>query len=347
MNDAVIKKLRIIRIIQETADAKTFVVEPLGDWKPVYRSGQFLTLVFQNHLGEQRRSFSISSSHVVGEPLAFTVKKLDNGEFSRHLIYKAKAGDVLDTSGISGFFVLPEDTSGKQFCFLAAGSGITPCFSLIKTLLKTTEANMILLYSNRSEADTIFHEALLQLKEQYAGRLLIYFMFSNHPDVLQKRLSHWVLTHFVEQHLPAPVRKHTLFYICGPYDYMLMAGISLKSNGVSGKQIIKEDFYPLPRLLKPKPPDLEAHKVTIRIGHTRHELVVQYPNTITASGKKAGITLPYSCESGQCGSCVATCTSGKIWMAYNEVLTDDEIAKGRVLTCQGYPVGGDAAIVFE
>ncbi|MCF3112193.1 iron-sulfur cluster-binding domain-containing protein [Niabella sp. CC-SYL272] len=347
MNDPVIKRLRIAAIIEETADAKTFVVEPLDGWQPVYRSGQFLTLIFQNHLGAQRRSFSISSSPVTDPRLAFTVKKLDNGEFSRYLVYKAKAGDVLKTSGISGFFVLPDDTRGKQFCFLAAGSGITPCFSLIKTLLKTTEAPIILLYSNRSEADTIFYGELKLLQDAYAGRLLIHFMFSNHPEILQKRLSHWVLTHLVEQHLPVQIRKDTLFYICGPYEYMLMADISLKSNGVKGKQIFKEDFYPLPRLVKPRPPDLEAHKVTIHIGSVVRELSVQYPHSITAAGKRAGLTLPYSCESGQCGSCVATCTSGKIWMAYNEVLTDEEIARGRVLTCQGYPIGGDATIVFE
>ncbi|WP_300599333.1 iron-sulfur cluster-binding domain-containing protein [Niabella sp.] len=347
MNDPIIKCLRIAAIIEETAHAKTFIVEPLDGWQPVYRPGQFLTLVFQNHLGEQRRSFSISSSPVTDRRLAFTVKKLDNGEFSRYLIYKARTGDVLKTSGISGFFVLPEVTQGKQFCFLAAGSGITPCFSLIKTLLATTDAQIILLYSNRSEADTIFYEALKLLRDAYAGRLLIHFMFSNHPQVLQKRLSHWVLTHLLAQHLPVQIRRNTLFYICGPYDYMLMAEISLKSNGVKGNQIMKEDFYPLPRLVKPRPPDLEAHKVTIYIGRVVRELVVQYPDAITAAGKRTGLTLPYSCESGQCGSCVATCTSGKIWMAYNEVLTDEEIARGRVLTCQGYPIEGDASIVFE
>ncbi|MBZ4187318.1 flavin reductase family protein [Niabella beijingensis] len=346
MNNAVIKKLRIVKIIPETADAKTFVVEPLGGWEAVYQSGQFLTLIFYNHLGEQRRSFSISSSPAAGEALSFTVKKLDNGEFSRYLIYRARVGDVLETSGISGFFVLPGDIKGKRFCFLAAGSGITPCFSLIKTLLKTTTAQVVLLYSNRSETDTIFYEQLKVLRETYADRLLIRFMFSNHPEVLQKRLSHWVLTHFVESHLPEDLRKQTLFYVCGPYDYMLMAGISLKSNGVSGRQIIKEDFYPLPRLVKPKPPDLDAHLVTLHVGGTVYELEVQYPLAITASARKAGITLPYSCESGQCGSCVATCTSGNIWMAYNEVLTEEEVAAGRVLTCQGYPVGGDAIVVF-
>lgn len=82
------------------------------------------------------------------------------------------------------------------------------------------------------------------------------------------------------------------------------------------------------------------------IAGRRYEVTVQYPHTITAAAKRAGIAVPYSCESGQCGSCVATCTSGKIWMAYNEVLTEEELAKGRVLTCQGYPVEGDATVVF-
>jgi len=57
--------------------------------------------------------------------------------------------------------------------------------------------------------------------------------------------------------------------------------------------------------------------------------------------------LPYSCEAGRCGSCTATCIDGKVWMSYNEVLMDDEISKGRVLTCTGYPIGGDVVLKFE
>ncbi|ANH81775.1 hypothetical protein A8C56_12980 [Niabella ginsenosidivorans] len=76
-------------------------------WKSVYRSGQFITLVFYNYLGEQRRSFSLSPSPYTDDFLSFTVKKPDNGEFSRQLIYKTAEGAVLETTGISGYFVLP------------------------------------------------------------------------------------------------------------------------------------------------------------------------------------------------------------------------------------------------
>jgi ring-1,2-phenylacetyl-CoA epoxidase subunit PaaE len=96
----------------------------------------------------------------------------------------------------------------------------------------------------------------------------------------------------------------------------------------------------------PRPPDVNEHRVTIHIDNHVYFVNVQYPQTILKAAKAKHIILPYSCEAGRCSSCAATCTSGKIWMAYNEVLTDDEVAKGRVLVCQAFPVGGDVEIVF-
>src|SRR5262249_19149882 len=129
-------------------------------------------------------------------------------------------------------------------------------------------------------------------------------------------------------------------------DYMQTAEITLLTR-TDRERIIKESFSSLPRLVLPEPPDREKHKVTIRIHQDTYTLDVQYPKSILKAAKEKGIELPYSCEAGRCSSCVATCTKGKIWMAYNEVLVDREIEKGRVLTCQGFPVGGDAEIRFD
>src|SRR5690606_20730357 len=197
------------------------------------------------------------------------------------------------------------------------------------------------------EEQAIFFDELKALKEQYPDRFLIHFMFSNRLDVYYSRLSHWLLTRLLDEHFLHLQKKELLFYVCGPFDYMLMAAISLRNNGIINKQIIKEDFNPLPPLKTPQPPDREKHQVVIHIGASLYKLGVQYPLSITASAKRSDIALPYSCEAGRCGSCVATCTKGTIWMAFNEVLTDEEIARGRVLTCQGFPVGGDAEIVYE
>ena len=156
MDISIIKQVRIKKIISETPTAKTFILEPLNDWEPKYSSGQFLTLVFYTKHGEKRRSFSISSSPELKEPLCITVKRLDNGEFSRWLISHAKVDDILYTSGVSGFFVIPEKTINSTFIFFAAGSGITPCFSIIKTLLQSTKESIRLFYSNKSLEQTIF-----------------------------------------------------------------------------------------------------------------------------------------------------------------------------------------------
>jgi ring-1,2-phenylacetyl-CoA epoxidase subunit PaaE len=115
---------------------------------------------------------------------------------------------------------------------------------------------------------------------------------------------------------------------------------------VPRQNIFKENFSTLPRLVVPKPPDTDTHTVTIYIRNERFALNVQYPQTILATAKSQNIQLPYSCEAGRCSSCAATCTRGKVWMAYNEVLTDEEIAKGRILVCQGFPIEGDVEITY-
>lgn len=339
-----INRFVISNIITETADAKTFILIPLDDWQPVYVSGQFVTLVFYTPYGEKRRSYSISSSSALHEPLSITVKKVDNGEFSRQLVYNTEVGDILFTSGISGLFQLPQQPEAiEQYFFLAAGSGITPCFSLIKTILATTSSHVTLIYSNKTRAGAIFYEQLKSLEQQYAEQLTIRFLFSDVFNVYHSRLSHWLLQQLLQQYVRTPLNK-TLFYMCGPFDYMLTISITLLGHGLQPQQIIKENFSTLPRLNKPKPPDTDAHEVTIRLAGTTETITVQYPDSILAAAKKNNIAIPYSCEAGRCGSCIATCTRGKVWMAYNEVLLDEEVTAGRVLTCQGYPVEGDVTV---
>jgi ring-1,2-phenylacetyl-CoA epoxidase subunit PaaE len=339
--DSLFKQLRIVDIIAETANCKTFILEPLG-WEANYKPGQFLTLVFQTKHGEKRRSYSISSAP--GEALSITVKKIDNGEFSRLLNYHAKKDDVLISTGISGFFTLPEEKTTKQYFFIAAGSGITPCFSLLKYLLHHSDERVVLIYSNKNKEETIFFSQLQQLEKKYPDRFRLKLLFSNIANVYESRLSNWLLPQLLASYLqvkPAEAR----FYVCGPFDYMKMVEITLLSS-IPRENIVRENFLNWPRLILPEPPDSDPHTVKITFMGKSHSLRVQYPVNILAQAKRQGIELPYSCEAGRCGSCAATCVSGKIWMAYNEVLTDREVSAGRVLICQGYAVGGDAEVMM-
>lgn len=344
--NSIIKSLKITAIIHETNDAKTFVLEPLDGWQPVYKAGQFLTLIFTTRHGEKRRSYSISSSPTNGEPLSITVKRIENGEFSRLLIQHAKVGDIFYTPGISGVFTLPEDLNPQShFVFLAAGSGITPCFSLIKTLLMNSKNKITLIYSNKNNEDIIFYKTLSGLQQTYPDRFQIRFLLGNSNDVYNKRLSKWLLEQLLDQYVGTDFDT-VLFYLCGPFEYMQMAEVTLMIRS-KAEHIIKENFSSFPRLKLPEPPDTTKHAVTIHINSEVYTLDVQYPQSILAAAKEKKIVLPYSCEAGRCSSCVATCSKGEVWMAYNEVLVDKEVKKGRILVCQSYPVYGDVELVYD
>lgn len=138
----------------------------------------------------------------------------------------------------------------------------------------------------------------------------------------------------------------TLVYICGPFQYMLMIGLVLRGMGIQEGQIRKEHFViqKLAALLKPA--DTGPHMVKARFHDAVYAWRVQYPDTILAAAKRQNIDLPYNCESGQCGACAAICVKGTVWMYKNDVLMDHEIDAGRILTCTGYPVGGDVEIRY-
>jgi len=213
-------------------------------------------------------------------------------------------------------------------------------------LYQHPHVHVVLIYSNRARHSTIFYDELVQLAKLFADNFTIEFLFSSAVNLERARLSKWLLGRLLKEFSRA-AREKTLFYTCGPFDYMRMVSIELLESRVPLQHIKKENFAPLKIESKTLPPDTHKHQVEIQLQHKIYHLETQYPQTILQAAKKAGIVLPYSCESGRCGSCTATCLHGKVWMSYNEVLMDDEMKKGRVLTCTGYPVNGNVVLRYE
>jgi ferredoxin-NADP reductase len=338
------KTVRIKKIHEEIKGFKTFVFED-GDTIN-YLSGQYLTLVASLNNEEVRRSYSITSSPYLREPLTIGVKRVENGLFSRLLIDNAKAGDEFTTIGTGGFFTLPQDAEAyKQVFFFAAGSGITPVFSLIKTALYAhLHLSVVLIYSNASPSKTIFFRELMKLKEDFTERFHIEFLFSSSSDLTRARLHRDLLLGLING-LSLSASSQILYYICGPQSYMRMCTYTLQEAGIPKSNIRKENF--VIEAIKPAtvaPPDKEMHTAHILMNGEVFAVHVQYPDSILAAAKKKGIILPYSCEVGRCGNCAARCTKGTVWHSYNEVLTDKELDNGLVLTCVGFPVGGDVRL---
>ncbi|MEO8172026.1 MAG: ferredoxin--NADP reductase [Sediminibacterium sp.] len=348
MDEVLNFSLRVTKIIPETPDTKSFVLEEANGKKINYTAGQFLTFLFNKKNGEEeRRNYSISSTPSGNAPLTITVKRIPNGEYSRRLTDTIQVGDELISTGASGFFVLPEKMEQyEQFIFFAAGSGITPVYSLIKTLLEYHPSKQVLLvYSNRSVEYSIFYEEIKKLQQEYPERFKVEFLFSNAASVINRRLGIYIIEKLLERNITGPLDRQ-LFYLCGPFEYMRTITIVLKNNGVGASHIRKEIFIIETPRIKAEPPDKKLHSVTAVLNNKEYKFTTQYPQTILQSARALNIPLPFSCEAGQCGTCSATCISGKVWMWRNDVLLDEEIAKGRVLTCTGYAVDGDVKLLY-
>ncbi len=334
----------IISEIHELApDVKSFTLLP--DEPLSYKPGQFLTFLFRDEHGEERRSYSLTSSPALNEPLSICIKRVDNGRFSRPLIDKASPGDTLLATRATGQFTLPEDLHNyRQFFFLAAGIGITPIYSLIKTLLHDhPDKEVILIYSNSNQEKAVFYQELLDLHKQYPQQFRLEFLFSSSPDLTKARLSKWLLPQLLNIYA-SENKSEQLFYTCGPFAYMRMVIIGLEEAGYHRSQIRRELFdtsRPTPRL---QPPDKETHLVTFNWEGNQHTFPVTYPQTILQAARAHGLPIPFSCETGRCGSCTMHCTEGKVWMSYNEVLTDNDLAQGKILTCVGHPIFGNVKI---
>jgi ferredoxin-NADP reductase len=338
------KTVRIVDIIAETSDTKSFVLQCV-EGTIDYKTGQFLTFIFTRRNGEEaRRSYSISSSSELNDPLTITVKRIPNGEYSRYLNDKARVGDELQTIGASGFFILPEQPEKySQIVFMAAGSGIVPVYALVKTLVHAhPSVKVLLVYSNTNRKSTIFIEKLEELQEA-STNVAIEFLFSRTVDALRSRLTPESIEEYMQNH-HVSYEGNVLFYVCGPYAYMRMINYRLSTLGVPQSRIKKEIFHVQHPIIKPEPPDKSAHTVMIMRNNSRSSFTVQYPLTILQAAKLLDIHIPFSCENGQCGTCVAKCLQGSVWMAQNEVLLADEVRKGYVLTCTGYPVNGDVIL---
>ena len=336
----------ITSIKEETTGVKTFTVAYADGSSIPYVAGQFITFAFTHHGREERRSYSISSSPEVDAALSFTVKRVDNGSYSRLLIDRAVVPERLLTTGAAGLFTLPADIGVyRQVFFFAAGIGITPVFSLIKSVLHTqADKQVVLIYSNRHKNDVVFYEELCAQILVFPDRFKIEFLYSTNFDLKRARLSKELLPMLLNEYVRVPVEQ-ILFYICGPFAYMRMATLSLEENGIDSNNIRKENFNTKDRQVKAvEPPDKATHTVTLNHDGKTYNFPVQYPDSILQAAKKQGISLPYSCEVGRCGSCAARCTIGKVWLSYNEVLMDMDLRHGSILTCTGHPVGGDVVI---
>lgn len=314
-----------------------------------YKAGQFITLSFLFGDREVRRSYSFSSSPVVDEPLEITVKRVDNGEISRLLHHKLHVGDEIQVLEAQGLFTYePSAENSKTIFLFGAGIGITPLFSILKTILiAESTSKIVLVYSNSSKEQTVFYEELLDWQARYPDRLHIEFIWSNSKNLLKARLNRDYILELVNNHHGN--LDEDIFYTCGPLFYMDLCRFTLLGLGVPDDQIKKETFH-FPEEEEDEdekdeiPVDTSSYTIELKFQGESYPLTVPYNQTILEVGLAHKIKLPYSCKSGMCSTCISQVVQGSVMMDYNEVLTDNEVDRGRCLICTSHPLEDNTII---
>lgn len=348
-----LQQLKVTSVQQEVNEVISITLEPTAGGKPIYKAGQFLTLSFRIGEKELRRSYSAYSSPLVDEPLSIAVKLVENGEISRFLHHSLREGDIVEVTDPNGmFFYEPEEDKDRTVFLFAAGVGITPLFSILKTaLVGERQSKIVLIYSSRSAEETLFLEELKEWQNIYPDRFKLINLFSNSKNLMRARLNGFLVHELIREQLPF-VKENALFYTCGPVDYMDVCRISILGAGYKPHQVKRETFV-LPEDeideddATEKVVDKNTYSVNLIFQGETHHLQVPWPKRILDVALENKIKIPYSCSGGVCSTCAATCISGGVRMDYNEVLTDEEIANGRVLVCTGHPIENDTTITWE
>lgn len=345
--------LRVNSITHETADAVTVRLNTLSGEIVSYRPGQFLAIDFKINGREIRRSFSLSSVPGIDPDLAITVKRIPNGEISNYVYRHLKVDDEIQALPPAGRFVLDKAEVKRDVFMVAAGSGITPVFSIIKDSLKNDDlSRVVLIYSNRDEKSTIFYNQLNELSDRYPERFKCIYIFSDPIDknyAYKGHLGLELLNELIENNLQCD-RSNTEFMLCGPFDYMRKSEMIIVAMGFDKSMIHKENFVVIAEQEAINtPPVQEAGDKTVIINFRGQvfDLVVPVGKPILKAGLEKNIYLPYSCQGGICGTCSAICKSGEVKMSINDVLTQKELDKGWILTCVGYPMTEQVELEYE
>jgi len=320
----------------------------------LYQAGQYLTLNTLINGEEFRRSYSICAAPYENE-LRIAVKKVPDGKYSTYLHSNVKIGDAISVMPPMGKFTLTNINANKHYMAFAAGSGITPIISIIKTVLAANEkASFTLVYGNKNRHEIIFKEALEALKNTYMHRFRIVYVLSQ--EVTEAALNHgridvdkcaFIFNKLITQ-------KIDEYFICGPSEMLFAVNNYLLSKGVEQSSIHFELFT---TANSKKDVSTQQAQVTTEKSNAKVTIIQDGRSLIfdtvlgvsnildTALGN--GADLPYACKGGVCCTCKAKLIEGTVDMEVNYGLEKDELENGYILTCQSVPTSPSVVISYD
>lgn len=344
-------KIKVSKIKKQTEDTVSvcFDIPSSLNEEFVYKSGQYLTLNFLINGKEERRAYSLSSSPYVDNLYEVAVKQVKNGIVSTYINKELKEGDIVDVMPPQGNFILePNIENSKHYVAFAAGSGITPIISMIKTVVSQEQnSRFTLIYSNKTKDKTIFEKELESLKNNKFNIINIYTE-EDTDDILTKG-------RITKEKAISILNKFGLtnadeFYICGPEEMIFSVEKSLEEIGVN-KDNVNFELFTTPTLLASEENNNSFEgdaKIIVIYDDEETEFTLNSKgDTILDAAMENDVDVPFSCKGAVCCTCKAIVTKGKAVMTANYSLTEDEVEEGYILTCQAHPASEEVVVDFD
>lgn len=350
--------LKVKKVVKETEDCVLITFDVPPELKETFDFKQGQSLTVRKHLNNQeiRRTYSICSSPFE-QTLRVAVKKVDGGLFSTWANNQLLAGDFIDVMPpVGNFFTELDRSHQKTYVAFAAGSGITPILSIIKTtLFVEPKSNCTLVYGNRTKNSIIFKEELEALKDKFIDRFRIYHILSK--EKTEAELNHGRIDTTKLELLFNKIidlKSCDEFFLCGPEAMSFCIKGYLESRGVPSNKIHFE-LFTIPgekkAQLRTSTAEVDSGpkaKVSVKLDGIVFDFDLHFEGeSILDAALKQGADLPYACKGGVCTTCKAKLTEGEISMDVNWGLEPDEVAKGYILTCQSHPKTGKIAVDFD
>jgi ring-1,2-phenylacetyl-CoA epoxidase subunit PaaE len=348
--------LTVREIRRETPEAVSIAFDVPAALADAYRfdEGQYLTLRTVLDGEEVRRSYSLCAG-VHDDELRVAVKEVPGGTFSTFANRILQPGATLDVMTPMGRFgAQSRERRGGHAVFFAAGSGITPILSIIRTRLEDDPSmRLTLFYGNRNAASILFREQLDDLKDRYLGRFSLHHVLSRETqdiDLLNGRLDPAKVGVLVRT--LGGIEAIDDIYLCGPEEMTSGARTVLEAMGAEPGRIHIELFSTStqpPRARRVVVAEAVASGIPLTIVHDGQSRAIHLEpgETVLEAAERAGMDVPYSCRGGMCCTCRAKITEGTATMDVNFSLEPWEIEAGYVLTCQCRPSGDRLGIDFD
>ncbi|SDS84746.1 glycine-betaine demethylase subunit GbcB [Pseudomonas oryzae] len=340
--------VRCVKVIQETADVRTFCFMADQPMVFFFKPGQFVTLELTIDGEPVMRSYTISSSPSVPYSFSLTIKRVPGGKVSNWLHDNLKEGDQLPVHGPVGLFNAIDFPADKVL-YLSGGVGITPVMSMARWFFDTNgEVDMVFVHSARTPKDIIYHRELRHMAsriENFKLHLIcekyeIGETWAGYRGYLSQKMLELIAPDFMEREV----------FCCGPTPYMNAVRRLLEANGFDMQRYHEEAFGPTPAEVREEAQEHAAEAAEAAQQPVGEQRLVEFTatgksvhikpgETVYAAAAKVGLHIPKACGMGICGTCKVLKTTGEVSMEHNGGITDEDVAEGYILSCCSVPQG--------